>query len=101
MNLRSSRPTLTSSEANAFVQLIGDMGAAQDRMHYVAPGPRVAPEPCVRYGSFAAISSTPRGGDTSDFTPHERALFRALAQKFPPDKCVEMVLRARKAGAQC
>lgn len=32
------------------------------------------------------------------FTPHENALWRALADRFPPDKCTELVLRAREAA---
>lgn len=38
--------------------------------------------------------------DLSTFTPHENALFRALSERFPPEKCREMVIRARAAERQ-
>lgn len=37
---------------------------------------------------------------THTFTPHENALWRALADRFPPDKCTELVLRAREAAGE-
>jgi hypothetical protein len=74
------------------IHCVLEAGEAQLRMHHVQG------EPSVRRTSSPARRLVNIGGDVSDFTPHERAVFRALAEKFPPDKCVQMVLRARQAA---
>lgn len=80
---------------DAFIRCVQAMGLAQDRMNpppALDPDRYNAPKPPRRRMGMKRI--------TADFTPHERALFRALSLKFPPTKCIEMVIRARSGGGR-
>lgn len=81
-------------DAEAMVACVFAAGEAQLRMHYVPPEPYVR-RTVSKPAQMVTLSLT-----AADFTPNERAVYRALALKFPPEKCVEMVLRSRKAGGQ-
>lgn len=89
-NLRATFNYSGHSDA-AIIACVQAMGEAQDRMHYVPP------EPYVRRTVSQPVRMVKLSATTADFTPNERAVLRALLGKFPPEKCVEMVLRSRKA----
>lgn len=87
MNLRLSQQP---HDAEAMIRCVRAAGAAQDRMHYVPV------EPSVRFTRSEPARQAPVNSPLGSLTPHECALYRALSARFPPDQCVQMVLRARR-----
>lgn len=72
----------------------------QDRMREADAPPtppmfrRLGPPPPRTLEEFTALTIR-----DANFDAHERAVVRALLDRFPLSRAVEMVLRARKAGS--
>lgn len=87
---------LEADEAAALVATYRGAAEASERLN-PRPPPTAPYEPRVRVTRSAPVRVAPITLDISDFTPHERALFRVLCERFPSEKAVELVCRSRGA----
>lgn len=88
-NIRSTKATLTLGEANAFIEMIGDMAAAQERMGRTS----------LRGSETFPHGNTVNAMNRWGLEPEEMAEWRSIMDRgFSAAEAADVVIRSRRGG---